>query len=110
MNNIGHYIAIIVVVVTCTAFIRAIPFLIFGGKREVPEFIHYLGNFLPAAIMATLVVYCLRNIHLLQGNHGLPELIATGLVVLLHAWKKNILLTVALSTICYMIMIQAVFV
>ncbi len=109
MNNIGHSIAIITVVAGCTVFIRSIPFLIFGGKREVPEFIHYLGNFLPAAIMATLVVYCLRNVDLLKGNHGLPELIATGLVILLHSWKKNILLTVSVSTICYMIMIQAIF-
>ncbi len=109
MNNIGYSIAIIAIVAVCTVFIRSIPFFVFGGKREVPEFIHYLGNFLPAAIMATLVVYCLRSIHLLEGNHGLPELIATGLVILLHLWKKNILLTVSVSTICYMAMIQVIF-
>lgn len=106
----GHSIAIIAVTAVCTIFIRAIPFLIFGGKKSVPEFIHYLGNFLPAAIMATLVVYCLRGIHLFQGTHGIPELTAAGLVAFLHSWKKNILLSVGLGTIYYMFMVQIVFV
>ncbi len=109
MNNVGHTILIIGIAAVCTIFLRAVPFLIFGGKRAVPEGIRYLGNYLPAAIMAVLAIYCLRNIQLFRGNHGVPELIATGLVILLHSWKKNILLTVFLSTMCYMIMIQFIF-
>lgn len=110
MNNVGHSILIIGVAAICTVFLRAVPFLIFGGKREVPAGIRYLGNYLPAAIMAILAIYCLRNVQLFRGNHGAPELIATGLVILLHSWKKNILLTVFLSTVFYMIMIQYLFI
>lgn len=106
MINITHSLAIIAVVAVCTTFLRTAPFLIFGGRKKVPAWIHYLGKFLPAAIMTTLVFYCLRNIDFLKGSHGIPELIATGLVIVLHSWKKNILLTVAVSTVCYMLMIQ----
>lgn len=76
----------------------------------MPEIIHYLGKYLPAAIMATLVVYCLRNVNIIEGSHGLPELISVALVAGLHLWKKNILLSVGLGTFCYMILIQMVFI
>lgn len=108
--NVMHSVAIVAVTAGCTLLIRAIPFLLFGGNRKVPGIISFLGKFLPSAIMATLVVYCLRNIDITAGTHGLPELIATGVVVLVHTWKKNILLTVGLGTICYMVLIQAVFI
>lgn len=109
MINISHSLAIIFVVALCTIFLRATPFLIFGGRKVVPEWVRYLGNYLPAAIMTTLVFYCLRNIDFLRGNRGMPELIAASLVIILHTWKKNILLTVSVSTICYMIMVQLLF-
>lgn len=105
----GDTIALISVVTLCTVFTRAIPFVIFSGKRKVPEFIQYLGKFLPPAIMVTLVVYCLKGVDLTAGNYGLPELIAAAVVAALHIWKKNILLTVGLGTVCYMVFIQFVF-
>lgn len=108
--DLGHSILIIGIAAVCTALLRAVPFIIFGGKRAIPEGIRYLGVYLPAAIMAVLVIYCLRNVQLFHGNHGLPELISTGLVILLHSWKKNILLTVFLSTACYMFLTQFVFI
>ncbi|TCL57000.1 branched-subunit amino acid transport protein AzlD [Kineothrix alysoides] len=107
--NIMHSIAIIAVVSVCTILIRAVPFLMFGGSRQVPGTIHYLGKFLPEAIMATLVVYCLRNVRIMEGTHGLPELISVVLVAILHLWKKNILISVGLGTICYMVLIQMIF-
>lgn len=108
--NIVHSIAIIVVVAIVTFLIRACPFLLFGGKKEVPKVITYLGHVLPAAIMTTLVVYCLRNITLLTGNHGIPELVSVILVAVLHIWKKNIFLSIGTGTVCYMILIQRIFV
>ncbi|MGN0330378.1 MAG: branched-chain amino acid transporter permease [Kineothrix sp.] len=56
------------------------------------------------------MVYCLRHIDFLSGSHGLAELISVGVTVVLHLWKKNILLTVGLGTLCYMFLVQAVFV
>lgn len=107
--NVLYSLLIIFVVSICTILLRALPFLIFGGKKEVPQTIQYLGKVLPPAIMAVLVVYCLRGVSILEGNHGIPEFVSVFLVAGLHLWKKNILLSIGLGTICYMILIQLVF-
>ena len=57
-----------------------------------------------------LVVYCLRGVDLLGPAHGLPELLAGAAVVGLHLWKKNTLLSIAVGTALYMVLVQAVFV
>ena len=108
--NYFHSIAIIAVVAVCTLLTRALPFLVFGGKREVPQVIRYLGSVLPPAIMAILVVYCLKGVNVLSKNHGASELLASLLVVVLHLWKKNTLLSIGMGTVCYMFLIQVVFV
>ena len=59
-----------------TMLTRFLPFLVFGSKRPTPRYIQYLGKVLPGAIFAMLVIYCLRNVSVFQGSHGLPELIA----------------------------------
>ena len=100
---------IIAVASLCTILLRAFPFLIFGGKKEVPSTVQYLGKALPPAIMAVLVVYCLRGVSFLKGNHGIPEIISVLVVAGLHIWKKNILLSIGLGTVCYMLLVQLVF-
>lgn len=105
----SHPIAIIAVAAAATLFIRAIPFVIFGGKREVPETVTYLGKVLPPAIMVILVIYCIKSINLFSGNHGMPELLSIAVVAGLHIWKRNTLLSIACGTILYMILVQVVF-
>ena len=56
-----------------------------------------------------LVIYCLKNVSLFSGSHGIPELLSILLVVLLHLWKRQMLLSIAGGTICYMLLIQLVF-
>ena len=69
----------------------------------------YLGKALPGAVFGLLVVYCLKNVSLLSGSHGLPELIAILVVAGLHLWKRQMLLSIAGGTICYMLLVQLVF-
>ena len=108
MSNI-HSGMLVAVVALVTLLLRSLPFLIFSGKRKSPAFITYLSNVLPYAIMGMLVVYCLRGIELIAAPHGLPELIACGVVVGLHLWRKNTLLSIAAGTVVYMALIQLVF-
>lgn len=105
----GNAIAIILVVAICTLLTRALPFWILGGKKEVPPVVKYLGKVLPQAIMAILVVYCIRDVNVFEGSRGLPELISIFLVVLLHLWKRNTLFSIGAGTICYMLLVQLVF-
>lgn len=104
-----HSIEIIAVAAIVTLIIRAIPFVAFGGKREVPVTVTYLGKVLPPAIMVILVVYCVKSIHLFSGSHGIPELLSIAVVAALHVWKRNTLLSIAVGTILYMILVQVVF-
>lgn len=112
MNTIDtiHSLGIIAVTTICTIALRAFPFLLFGGKKEMPKKAKILGDILPPAIMATLVVFCYRNIDFASASHGLPEILAGLLVVILHVWKRNILLSIAAGTVCYMALIQMVFI
>ena len=64
---------------------------------------------LPYAIMGMLVVYCLKNVSLLQSPHALPELLGCATVVLLHLWKRNTLLSIAGGTALYMLLVQVIF-
>ena len=104
-----HTLSTIAVIVLVTAALRILPFLLFGGKRQTPSFVLYLGKVLPYAIMGMLVVYCLKSISFAATPFGLPELIATAAVVLLHLGKRNTLLSITAGTILYMILIQMVF-
>ncbi|MCQ2484120.1 MAG: AzlD domain-containing protein [Clostridia bacterium] len=99
----------VAVIALVTIALRFAPFLIFGGKKETPEIITYLGKVLPYAIMGMLVVFCLKGVTPLKFPYGLPELIASAVVVGLHVWKRNTLLSIIGGTACYMVLIQLVF-
>ncbi len=88
---------------------RFLPFLLFSSKKPTPKYIQYLGNALPSAIFGMLVVYCLKNVEVLSGSHGLPECIAILAVVGIHLWKRQMLLSIAGGTVCYMALVQFVF-
>ncbi|HJC83377.1 MAG TPA: branched-chain amino acid transporter permease [Candidatus Anaerostipes avicola] len=102
-------IIIIGMAVLGTAMTRFLPFLIFPGDRPVPKYVQYLGKVLPSAVFGLLVVYCLRNVNILSGSHGIPELISIAAVAGLHLWKRQMLLSIAGGTICYMMLVQMVF-
>ena len=88
---------------------RFLPCLGFSSKKPTPRFIQYLGKALPGAIFGMLVIYCLKNVNILNGSHGLPELIAILVTAALHLWKKKMLLSIAGGTVCYMLLVQLVF-
>ena len=107
-----HALMVIAVAALVTFATRALPFLVFGrGENgEPPRWITYLGSVLPPAVIALLVVYCLRYIQPLSGSRGIPELLSVAVCVLLHLWKRNNMLSIFGATLLYMVLIQAVFV
>lgn len=96
--TLWQQLATIGAVVAGTALTRFLPFLCFPAKRRV----------LPA-VFGLLVVYCFREVSLFEGSHAIPELIAVLVVVLLHRWKRQMLLSIAGGTLCYMALVQLVF-
>jgi len=118
----------ILVMALVTFLTRALPFLLFDRGESPPKLVLYLGRVLPPAVIAMLIIYCLRTPALtvapeLTANMSniwaavvsffvgwAPQLISGAVVVLLHLWKKNDLLSIFGGTILYMILVQVVFV
>lgn len=107
MSDSIHALLIVAVAAAVTAAIRYAPFIVF--RNHTPSAVLYLGEVLPYAIMGMLVVYCLKGITPLSGNHGLPEIISVTVVVMLHKLKHNTLLSILGGTVLYMILIQVIF-
>ena len=93
-------------VVFGTIITRFLPFLIFPAEKPTPKYIQYLGKFLPSAVFGMLVIYCLKNVEVLHGTHGIPEGISILVTTVLHLWKKNMFLSIAGGTICYMLILH----
>ena len=103
-----HSVLIVAVVAIVTIALRFLPFLIFGEKRKIPEAILYLGKVLPYAIMGMLVIYCLRGITTGGVGAGIAQMIACAVVVVLHLWKRNTLISIIGGTAVYMVLVQVI--
>ena len=93
-----------------TMLTRFLPFILFPENKETPPYIRYLGTVLPYAVIGLLVVYCLKDVNIFSGSRGIPELIAVVFIVIIHKWKKNVLLSIAGGTLLYMLLVQYIFV
>ncbi len=107
--TITQQIITIGMVIVGTMITRFVPFLVFPEGKPTPEYIQYLGKVLPAAVFGMLVIYCLKNVSLTAGSHGIPELISIAVVAGLHLFKRQMLLSIAGGTVCYMLLVQFVF-
>ena len=107
--TITEQIITIGMVILGTVLTRFLPFLLFPAGKPTPKCIQYLGKVLPSAVFGLLVIYCLKNVSLFTGSHGIPELLAIAVVVVLHLWKRQMLVSIAGGTICYMLLVQLVF-
>ena len=105
----SYMLGAIIVMTLVTMATRFAPFLIFTSE-ETPPVITYLGKVLPFALMGMLVVFCYKGTNFQSINNWLPGLIAGVIVVAIHLYKRNTLLSIAVGTICYMLLLQYVFI
>ena len=109
MTENVHAMIVIVVMGLAVLAARIVPVLIFGRGEKVPEFIMYLGRVVPYTAMGLLIVYCLRDVPVLEAPHALPEIISLAVVTLTYLWKRNSILSVVIGTVLYMFLVQSVF-
>lgn len=109
MNSTMYCILLIAIMAVITALLRFFPFIIFGGKREVPKYITWLGQVLPYAVIGMLVIYCMKGVSFVGGSHGIPEILGCVITAVLFIWKRNSLLSVGGGTVAYMLLVQFVF-
>ena len=99
----------IAIVALVTLVTRALPFFVFGADRPLPPYIRYLNTVLPTAVIAMLVVYCLKGTSLTSAPYGVPELISLAFLTIVHRRYKKMLVSIGGSTALYMILVQKVF-
>ena len=109
MLSTGAAIAAIAVMAIVTFLTRVLPFLLFDRGESPPKLVLYLGRVLPPAIIAMLIVYCLRGVSFAAPGGWVPQLLCVAVVVALHLWKHNNLLSIFGGTVLYMVLVQAVF-
>lgn len=92
-----------------TMITRFLPFFLFPTAEKTPAFITCLGKKLPYASIGLLIVYCLKDVQISADSHGIPEFTAAALTAALQVWKKNTMLSISAGTLCYMLLVQHVF-
>ncbi len=107
MSENLYLAAFILVAALATFATRVIPFLFFQRHTEHP-LIQHLGRYLPAAVMAMLATVFLQQSADWHGKFpGLDALIPGLLVVIIHLWRRNTLLSIGAGTVTYMAIVQS---
>ena len=109
MPDYRHAMIIILVMGLMTLATRILPVLIFGRGEKVPDYILYLGKVVPYTAMGLLIVYCLKDVPVLDSPHAMPEIISLAVVILSYLWKRNSIFSVVIGTALYMVLVQTVF-
>lgn len=104
MNNWYVFIAIVISAI-CTFGMRALPFLISDRMKIKSQKLEFLGRILPPAIMAVLLVYCLKDVPSDFIGIGIPKLAGVLVTGISYIWKNNSFFSIILGTLCYMLLI-----
>ena len=107
--TISEQIFTILLCAAATQLTRWLPFLIFTPERPLPDIVRFLGQALPLAVFALLVVYCFRDVSFAGPSHGLPELAASAVTAAVHLSLRRFMLSIAAGTAVYMLLVQSVF-
>lgn len=102
----GYILAATALSAAITFGLRALPFIAFSGSRTMPHWMERLGQQLPAAIMAVLLVYCVKDAGTDWTGIGLPKLLALLATAASYKLRHNTLVSIAAGTAVYMILIQ----
>lgn len=108
MTYKNQILTVLIIFIT-NLFLRFAPFIAFPDNKPTPKFIKYIGKVLPASVFSLLIVYCLKNVNIFEGSHGIPELICIAVTAALQLWKKQMLISISVGTVLYMLLVQFVF-
>lgn len=102
----SYFLTAVAVSAVITFGLRALPFLAFSGGRKMPASLERLGQALPSAIMAVLIVYCMKDIPSDGISAAVPKLLAAAVVFITYKWKHQTFISILLGTISYMVLLH----
>lgn len=107
MDSTLYILSFIAVATVATFATRVIPFLFLSRHHEHPLLLH-IGRYLPAAVMALLVVvFLIKSASWSAPAFGADALLPCAVVILLHLWRRNALLSIVAGTAVYMAIQQS---
>ncbi len=99
-------IGIVLLCAGITFFLRAVPFLAFSVDRKMPASLEQLGKVLPSALMAILILYCMRDVPTGGLHNAISKLVAVFVVGVSYKSKHHTFLSIVLGTAVYMILLR----
>lgn len=102
----GKTLVLIAVAAIITFALRAVPFVLFNDRRKMPDILVKLGQALPSAIMAVLIIYCLKDVGANLFTTGIPQIAAVAVVAVSYKWKHNTMLSIVMGTATNMCLIH----
>lgn len=99
------YIAVATII---TFLLRLLPLVFYTRLKNIPPLFNRLTDVLPLAIMAILLVYCLRDGFKAPLTSGLALSGGTIVTVLVHLFRKNTMLSIICGTAVYMIILRII--
>ncbi|TXJ60389.1 branched-chain amino acid transporter AzlD [Brachyspira aalborgi] len=109
MNN-KELLITALIIVFATVIIRFLPFIIIRKSIAERKYIKFLGDMMPYSMIALLVIYCLKEVNLIKYPYEIPELISIAIIIILHIIKRNVLISIGVGTVVYMILVQTIFI
>jgi len=98
-------VLLIAAMAAATAITRFLPFWLPARWLEGP-LVQNLKTGLPGIILFLLVVYSLKDTPVITAPWGIPEALSLALVLGVHFWRRNALVSIAGGTALYMVLVQ----
>ena len=89
--------------------LRALPFLLFGGRKEPPAVVKYVGRVLAPAAISMLVVYCYAGEmakDFATACDAAAPFLAGVVTIALQLWRRNPLVSILVGTAVYMMLVH----
>ena len=103
MIDTAHALGVIVAMALITFALRALPFVASRWLQR-HDVVRRLGNFLPLAIMTLLLLHAVVGSAREHAGGPWPELLCSGLAMLLQWRSRNPLLSIVAGTALYVLL------
>ena len=107
-DNWKYLLTATAVMFAVTFLLRSFAFMAFGNGGKTPGVVLYIGRVISPAVIAALIVYCLKGTSFKAPLYGGAEAAAICVCIVLHKLFHNPLLSIAASTAVYMTMVQMI--
>ena len=101
-----YALTVLLAVGTLSFLLRALPFILFGGRKEPPGAVKYVGRVLAPAAIAMLVVYCYAGESAKDSAASFAPYVAGAATVVLQLWRRNPLVSILVGTAVYMALVH----